>query len=155
MNPKGWRLEVMALGDRNDPVPCFNFAVLVNGVVVAGFSDVSGLQAEVEILEYREGGVNEYIHKRAGPIRYSSNLTLKRGVTDATAFWSWYCDVMQGKVERKSVSVVLLDSAGDEKRRWNFQRAYPVKWVGPELRATTSEVAAESLELAHDGLALS
>jgi|SRR5271170_6584098 len=144
----------MALGDRNDPLIGFNFTVEIRGLAVGGFSEVSGLQAETEIQEYREGGVNEYIHKRAGPVRFSSNLTLKRGVADATALWSWYCDVMQGKIERKSVSVVLLNSAGDEKRRWNFRRAYPVKWVGPELRAATAEVAAESLELAHDGLAL-
>jgi phage tail-like protein len=74
-------------------------------------------------------------------------------MTDATALWSWYCDVMQGKVERKNVSVMLMNSAGEEQQRWNFQRAYPVKWAGPNLRASASEVAVETLELAHDGLA--
>jgi len=143
----------MATGDRKDPFLSFNFAVEVKGLVVGGFNEVSGLQAETEVQEYREGGVNEYIHKRAGPTKYSSNLTLKKGITDTTALWSWYCDVIQGKVERKNVSVVLMDSEGQEKRRWNFQRAYPVKWVGPGLRATASEVAVETLELAHDGLA--
>jgi phage tail-like protein len=96
--------------------------------------------------------VNEYIHKRAGPTRYPSNLTLKKGITDATALWSWYCNVMQGTIERKNLSIVLMDSAGNEQRRWNFLRAYPVKWTGPDLRAATAEVAAETVELAHDGL---
>jgi phage tail-like protein len=136
-------------------LPCFNFAVEIGSAMVGGFSEVSGLQAEMEIQEYREGGVNGYIHKRAGPIRYSANLTLKRGVADASALWSWYCDVMQGRIVRKRVAVILMDAAGEERRRWNFERAYPVKWVGPELRAATAEVAAESLELAHDGLAAS
>ena len=143
----------MATGDRKDPFLGFNFAVEVRGLVVGGFSEVTGLQAESEVQEYREGGVNEYIHKRAGPIKYPSNLTLKRGITDAAALWPWYRDVMNGKIERKNVSIILMDSAGEEKRRWNFQRAYPVKWVGPDLRGATAEVAAETVELAHDGLA--
>src|SRR6266481_4233346 len=143
----------MVVGDRKDPFLSFNFVVEIDGLVAGGFSEVSGLQAEAEIQEYREGGVNEYIHKRAGPIRYPSNLTLKRGISDPTALWSWYSDVMQGTIERKNVSIVLMDSAGDEKRRWNFQQAYPVKWTGPELRAAVAEIAFESVELAHDGLA--
>jgi phage tail-like protein len=143
----------MATGDRKDPYLGFNFAVEVDSIVVAGFSEVSGLQSEAEVQEYREGGVNEYIHKRAGPIKYSSNLVLKRGISDAAGLWSWFSDVMQGKVQRKTVSIVLMDSACAEKFRWDFQHAYPVKWSGPDLRATAAEVAVESVELAHEGLA--
>src|SRR5262249_24215257 len=141
----------MALGQRTDPFLGFNFAVEIQGLVVGGFNEVSGLQAEIEVQDYPEGGVNEYIHKRAGAARYPSNLTLKRGITDATALWSWYCDVMRGKVERKNVSVILMNNAGQERKRWNFQKAYPVKWVGPGLRAAASEVAVETVELAHAG----
>jgi phage tail-like protein len=139
--------------NRKDPFLGFNFAVEIEGVVTAGFSEVAGLQAEVTVHEYQEGGVNEYIHKRSGPVKYPSNLVLKRGIADATDLWSWYCDVLQGNVERKNLSVVLMNSAGEEKRRWNFQNAYPVKWVGPDMRATASEVAVETMELAHEGLA--
>jgi phage tail-like protein len=140
------------MAGRKDPFLGFNFAVEIRGLVVGGFSEVSGLQAETEVQEYREGGVNEFIHKRAGPIRYPSNVTLKKGITDSTAMWSWYHDVMRGKIERKNISIVLMDSAGQEQRRWNFRRAYPVKWTGPDLRANNSEVAVETVELAHDGL---
>jgi len=143
----------MATGDRKDPYLGYNFAVEISGLVAGGFSEVSGLQAEIEVQEYREGGVNEYIHKRAGPTKYSSNLVLKKGVADSTQLWSWYCDVMQGKVKRRPVDVLLRDSAGEEKRRWKFQNAYPVKWAGPDLKATASEVAVEVVELAHEGLA--
>jgi len=121
-------------------------------VIVCGFSEVSGLQAEIEVQEYREGGLNEYIHKRAGPARYPSNLVLKRGIAGSTELWSWYCDVLQGTIERKSLDVVLMDSSGTEQRRWTLQNAYPVKWAGPDLKAQSSEVAIESLELAHEGL---
>lgn len=121
-------------------------------MVVGGFSEVSGLTAEIEMHEYREGGLNEYMHKRAGPTKYPGNLILKRGISETAGLWSWYADVMQGKIKRKTVSVVLLDSACQERRRWNFQHAYPVKWEGPGLRAATAEIAVETVELAHNGL---
>lgn len=142
----------MATGDRKDPYLAYNFAIEIEGVLVAGFSDVSGLQVEAEVQEYREGGVNEFIHKRAGPIRYPSNLVLKRGISDVAGLWAWYCDVMQGKIQRKNLSIILRNSAQEEKKRWDFLKAYPVKWTGPELKATASEVAVESVELAHQGL---
>jgi phage tail-like protein len=142
----------MAIGGRHDPVLSFNFSVEISGLIVAAFSDVTGLQAEVEVNEYREGGVNGYIHKRAGPVRYPANLVLKKGITDSTELWSWYCQVLQGTIQRKSLDVVLMDSAGTEQRRWTFQNAYPVKWAGPDFKAASSEVAIESMELAHEGL---
>jgi phage tail-like protein len=141
-----------APGSRRDPFRGYNFAVEIEGLVAGGFSDVTGLQVELEVQDYREGGVNGFIHKRAGPAKYTANLVLKRGMTDAKALWNWYWDVVQGKVERKNVSVLLLDEAGEEKMRWNFAQAYPVKWTGPDLRATGNEVAVESIELAHKGL---
>ena len=142
----------MAIGDRKDPVLAYNFSVEISGVFVAGFSEVSGLQAEIEIQEYREGGVNDYVHKRAGPTKYPSNLVLKKGITDNTTLFSWYRNVMSGTIVRKPVDVVLMNSAGDEQCRWKLQNAYPVKWNGPELKATGSEVAIETLEMAHEGL---
>jgi phage tail-like protein len=142
----------MATGDRKDPLLGFNFGVEIDGVLVAGFSEVSGLQSEAEVQEYREGGVNEYMHKRVGPVKYTGNLVLKRGISDKAGLWSWYADVAQGKIKRKTVSVVLMDSSCEEKQRWNFQRAYPVKWTGPGLRAAAAEVAVETVELAHEGL---
>lgn len=142
----------MATGDRHDPVLSFNFKVEITGLIIAGFSEVSGLQAEIEVHEYREGGLNEYIHKRAGPAKYATNLVLKKGIADSRELWSWYSDVLQGTIERKSLDIVLMDSAGTEKRRWTFQNAYPVKWSGPDFKAQASEVAIESLELAHEGL---
>jgi phage tail-like protein len=139
-------------GGRNDPFLGFNFNVEIDSLVVGGFSEVSGMEADTEVTEFREGGVNDYMHKRAGPIKYPSNLVLKRGISDAAGLWSWYADVMQGNIQRKTVSIVLLDASCEEQRRWSFQRAYPVKWTGPSLRATASEVAVESVELAHEGL---
>jgi|SRR5579862_6139369 len=144
----------MPPGNRKDPVLGFHFSVAVeiNGVVVAGFSEVSGLQSELEVQEYREGGVNEYTHKFAGPAKYPSNLILKKGIADGQGLWSWYSEAVQGTIKRQAVTILLMNSQGDETRRWQLQQAYPVKWSGPDLKATSSEVAIETLELAHDGL---
>lgn len=142
----------MPIGNRMDPYLTFNFLVEIDSLVKAGFSEVSGLRIETEVKEYREGGLNEYIHKLLGPTRYPTNLVLKHGLTDDEILWNWYQEVTQGIIERKNVSIILLDSAREEKRRWSFEKAYPVRWIGPDLRAGTDGVAVETLELVHCGL---
>ncbi len=144
----------MALADRRDPFFAYNFLAEVNGLVVGGFSEVSGLQAEVEVQDYREGGLNDYVHKLIGPTRYPSNLILKHGLTDRNELWEWYQQVLQGIIDRRNLSIILLDNAGDERRRWNFLKAYPMRWQGPQLRAAGNEIAVQSLELVHRGLDL-
>ena len=141
----------MPVGQRNDPFPGYNFAVEIDGLVSASFSEVSGLSVEIEVNEYREGGQNEYMHKRAGPVK-CPNLVLKRGMNVNTELWNWYWNVVNGTIERKNFSVVMMDTSGQEWRRWNFQQGYPVKWTGPDLRANANEIAIESVELAHNGL---
>lgn len=143
----------MSESKRNDdPYLGFKFRVELGGLTVGGFTEVSGLQAEVEVFDYREGGVNEYIHKLAGPVRYTSNLTLKHGLMDATTLWDWQQDIMQGDIRRENISIMLQDSAGKDRWRWNFKDAYPMRWRGPDLKAGTAEVAVETLELVHRGL---
>jgi phage tail-like protein len=141
----------MAFGQRSDPYLAFRFSIEVEGLVAGGFTEVIGLQVEIEIQEYREGGVNEFIHKRAGPAKHSANLVLKHGMTDSRSLWDWYWQVVEGSVERKNVSVLMLDETGQEQARWNFEQAYPVKWVGPTLTATGNQVSIETLELVHKG----
>src|SRR5262245_23677965 len=144
----------MAVGDRVDPYLSFHFLVEIEGLVIGGFNEVTGLTVEVEIEEYREGGLNAYVHKLAGPVRYPYNLVLKHGLTDSDTLWNWHQDVARGNIQRKTGSIILLDSAGEEQWRWNFVDAYPVRWVGPELRAGSAEVAIETLELVHRGLSV-
>jgi phage tail-like protein len=143
----------MSVGARRDPYMGFNFRVEIEGLVVGGFSEVSGLQVEVQVEDYQEGGLNEYVHKLPGPTRYPQNLVLKHGLTEVDALWSWHQDVRRGTVARKNGSIVLLDSGGQERWRWNFVGAYPIRWSGPDLRAGQAEVAVETLELVHRGLA--
>ena len=134
-----------------DPYMVFRFVVEINGTRVAGFSEVTGLEVRTEVDEYREGGVNDYVHKIAKETRYP-NLTLKRGITDATELWDWHQQIVGGDIRRQTIAVVLLDSLKKEKWRWVFRDAYPVKWNGTDLNSTGNTVAVESIEFAHHGL---
>ena len=141
----------MALSERKDPYKSYRFLVEVHELVVGGFSDASGLQAETQVEEYREGGVNDYIHQLPKETKYS-RLTLKRGITDSGVMWEWYRKVINGIVDRKNIYVILLDDERKEKWRWHFANAFPVKWVGPDFKADGSSVAFETIELVHDGM---
>jgi phage tail-like protein len=141
----------MANGERTDPLVSFRFQVEIDNLIQAGFAECSGLQVETELQEVREGGENAFLYKLPKGSKHV-NLTLKRGITDSEVLWNWHKDVVNGTVQRKIVYVLLLDSAGQETWRWSLQDAFPVKWMGPELKADSSTVAIESLELAHHGL---
>jgi phage tail-like protein len=140
------------LGVRNDPYMSFNFLVEIEGLLVGGFSEVTGLQIETVIETYREGGLNEYEHKLAGPTRYPSNLILKHGLTDIESLWSWHQDVIRGQIERKNGTIYLLDRQRLPAMWWDFTGGYPVKWSGPDFRAESNTVAVETVELVHQGI---
>lgn len=140
------------LGIRADPYTAFNFLVEIESLLVGGFSEVTGLQIETEVEDYREGGLNEYIHKLAGPTRYPANLVLKHGLIAIDTLWAWHQDVTQGDIQRKNGTIYLLNNQRLPVMWWNFMEAYPVKWTGPDLRADSNTVALETLELVHRGI---
>lgn len=136
--------------ERTDPFLDYRFQVEIDGLLVGGFAEVSGIRRELETEEYEEGGVNEFTH--ALPTRMSHpNLTLRRGVTDATELWEWTQATVHGLVSRRTVRVILQDAQGAEAWGWAFRDAYPVVWEGPELDGSGGTVAMETLELAHEG----
>jgi len=141
----------MALGNRKDPYRVYNFIVEIDGITRAGFRECSGLDTSQDPIDYREGTDPLTTRKIPGMVKYS-NISLKWGMTDDTEFWEWRQKAMDGKVERKNGSIVLLDDTGAEKWRWNFRDGWPTKWTGPSLNATGNEVAIESLEIVHEGI---
>jgi phage tail-like protein len=143
----------MPTGDRRDPYSAFNFLVEVEGVTVAGFTECSGLVNETEIIDYRNG--NEDITRRRLPglVKYN-NIVLKRGFTNSTELWDWRKKVVDGKTQRQSGSVVLLDEARKPALRWNFREGWPAKLEGPTLNAKNNEVAIETMEIVHEGLVM-
>lgn len=133
------------------PYQTFNFAVELEGLIVGGFTEVSGLESEVETEEYREGGVNGFVHKL--PVRTShSNLVLSHGLTSLSTLWNWYYDTTQGVIQRRNGTIMLLDPQQIPVMWWNFRNALPVRWTGPAFNAASDEVGVEALELAHEGL---
>jgi phage tail-like protein len=141
----------MAVGDRNDPYGGYNFLVEIDGITRAGFRECSGLDTSQDAGEYREGTDPLTVRKLPGLIKYS-NISLKRGITDDAELWEWRKTVMDGKVERKNMSIILMNDAREEKLRWNVKNCWPTKWEGPGFNATSSDVAVETLEIAHEGL---
>jgi phage tail-like protein len=142
------------IGERGDPYLTSHFYVEIQGIEQASFAECSGLSIETEVFEYQEGGLNEYVHRLPGRSKVS-NVTLKRGITESTELWDWYRDVVQGKIERKNLSIVQYDLEGNEVMRWAFIDAYPVKWSGPSFKADANAITIETLELAHRGMDLS
>ena len=153
---------------RIDPLGTFNFYItlidnssvagtLISaaiGYFMAGFSECSGLDATVEIMDYREGGLNTYVHRFATRAIYS-NLVLKRGlITLGDDLWNWHYSWVQGIGQRKDGLIFLLDDSRAPAKVWRFKSGIPTKWVGPALNAAQSTVAVESLEIAHEGLDL-
>jgi phage tail-like protein len=138
---------------RVDPFSVLNFRLEIEGMKATAFSECTGLSSNVEIIEYRSGGEIGPSRKLPG-IRKFANLTLKRGITKDRELWDWYKTVLDGAVKRRNGSIVLMDEAGNEVLRWNFRQGWPCKIEGPTLKASSSEVAIESIEIAHEGLEL-
>jgi len=144
---------------REDPYGLFNFEVIVKGVsddgtaVRGSFSEVSGLEADVKPIDYRNGSEDIRVRKLPGLKSYPI-LKLVRGITGDLAFWEWVVEGMNGLVHRTDVSVQLLDENRNEVMRWNLVRAWPCKWTGPGLNAKNSEIAMETLEICHEGLSI-
>lgn len=136
--------------ETKDPFLTFCFKIELKGIIEAGFAECSGLQVETELEEYREGGVNDFIYKLPKLSKYQT-ITLKRGVTESDELWKWHQEVVNGKINRQNCSILLLDNEGKTKWRWDFIDVFPIKWVGPDLKADQGTIAIETLELAHHG----
>jgi phage tail-like protein len=141
----------MATGDRNDPYRAYHFKVEIDGITRAGFRECSGLDSTQEPIEYRDGTEPITPRKLPGLVKYS-NIVLKWGITDDAELWDWRKKAMDGAVERKNGSIVVLDEEGAEKVRWNFTNGWPSKWTAPTFNATGNEVGIETLEIAHEGV---
>jgi phage tail-like protein len=140
-----------ATGIRLDPYMGFNFLIQIDGLIAGGFSEVSGLDIETEVEAIKEGGLNDRVHQLPKGTKYQA-LVLKKGISDIDLLWNWYEDIVNGKIKRKSGSVVLLDNLGLPSVWWNFYEAFPSKWTGPSLNAGSNTVAVESLTITHEKL---
>lgn len=138
---------------RTDPYMLFRFRVEIEGLQVGGFSEATGISFTIANgAKFTEGGSN-VTHTFPTEVTYS-NIVLKRGLA-STELWQWFLDTANGTLVKRTVTIALFDGNQNDVWTWTFNKAYPVKWTGPALKADSfgaSALAVETIELAHSGL---
>jgi phage tail-like protein len=136
------------------PIPKFHFQADWGGVRI-GFTEVSGLDAETEVIEYRDGASPEYSKRKIPGMQKYPNVTMKRGVfASDNDYFKWWNTVALNTVERRSVTISLLNEKHEPVMVWKVKNAWPAKIASTDLKADGNEIAIESIELAHDGLVI-
>jgi phage tail-like protein len=136
---------------RNDPYVAFNYLIEIDNMRVGGFNEVSGLDAEIEPVEYRNGDEDFVAHKLPGMRKYP-NIVLKRGIIGDLEGFNWFLAGAKGSVDRREGAIILRDERRQEVMRWKFVRGWACKYTGPSLKSDSSAVAIESVEICHEGL---
>ena len=142
----------MSTSLKKNPYLAFSFSVEIEGLVVGGFTEVTGIGATINTTEeIWEGGVNDFTHQFAKYTSYPK-LVLKQGLSTTGALWTWFQQTVQGRIQQKNMTLYLLGETGDHLRSWHFFKAWPVEWQGPPFDASRSPVAIESFTLIHQGM---
>lgn len=134
------------------PLPKFHFIVEWGGTRI-GFTEASGLDRQIDVIEYREGASKEYHKTKMPGLQKFSNVTLKRGTFKGdNQFWDWLNTVQLNTIERRDLTLKLLNENHEPVVTWQIKQAWPVKIQSTDLKADGNEVAIETLELAHEGM---
>lgn len=133
---------------RNNPYSGFNFLVEIDGLVDAGFSEISGLGHEIAVIEYREGSDRRGAVRKLPGLHKVGDVTLKRGLAGSLSLFQWLKAVRDGQPERRQVAVILMDEIGQPVMRWQLQNAWPRKLTHGPLSAAGDIVAVEEMVLA-------
>ncbi|MBD5532870.1 MAG: phage tail protein [Lachnospiraceae bacterium] len=133
------------------PYGKFRYKVEIDGLEAGGFSEASGFDASIDVIEYREGDMVQTPIKLPGLKKYG-NITLKQGVADSMVMYEWMIAGVEGEVERKTITITILDETETATASWQVINAWPTKYTAPDFNATSSEVAIETLEIAHEGM---
>ncbi len=137
------------------PLAKFHFQVNWGGTQI-GFQEVSGLDLETELIEYRQGASKNFSKIKMPGMQKFSNITLKRGTTAGdNEFFEWMKTIKLNTVERRDITISLLNEDSEPVVTWNVKNAFPAKIQSTDLKAEGNEVAIETLEIAHEGLTIS
>ncbi|MEZ4686152.1 MAG: phage tail protein [Bacteroidia bacterium] len=136
------------------PLPKFHFQVEWGGTKI-GFTEVTGLEVETQVIEYRDGASPEYHKTKMPGMQQYGNITLKRGIfaTD-NEFFDWWNTVKLNTIERRDITISLLNESHEPVVVWKVKNAWPSKVTSTDLSADGNEVAIETLELVHEGLTM-
>ncbi len=137
------------------PLPKFHFEIEWGGTKI-GFTEVTGLDKQVEVIEYREGQSRSFSKEKQPGLQKYSNITMKRGTFEGkTDFYDWLKEVdMLGKTKRRDITIKLLNEQHAPVFTWKALNAFPIKVQASDLKADGNEVAIETIEIAHEGLSL-
>lgn len=134
------------------PLPKFYFEVKWDDTVMR-FQEVSGLDVESQPIEYRHGDSPQFSIIKMPGIKKYSDVTMKKGVFKSdNQFWEWFNQIKMNTIQRKSVTISLLDEGGQPTMVWTLANAWPNKITGTDLKATGNEVAVETILFSHEGL---
>lgn len=136
------------------PLPKFHFRVEWGGNNVS-FAEVSGLDVETEVIEYRSGAMPEYNKLKMPGMQKYSNITLKRGVFPSdNEYFKWWNTASLNKIERRDLTISLLNDKHEPVMVWKVKNAWPTKIQSTELKSEANETAIESIEMTHEGLSI-
>ena len=136
------------------PLVKFHFSVDWGGTNI-GFTEVSGLDVETELIEYRQGASPEYSKIKMPGMQKFSNITLKRGTfKNDNEFYQWWNTVQLNTIERRDITIKLLNEDHDPVITWTVKSAFPIKVQSTDLKGDGNETAIESMEVAHEGLTI-
>ena len=137
---------------RNYPLTIYHFQVEWGGTRL-GFTEVSGLSIEHDVIEYREGASPTMSSTKMPGMAKYQNIVLKRGIMQGdNEFFNWINTIKNNQVERRDITISLLNEEHNPVMVWKVRSAWPVKLDYSDLKSDASEVAIEILELAHEGL---
>lgn len=135
------------------PVPKFHFKVTFGDLGDISFQEVSGLDAEYDVIEYRAGNSIDFSTVKMPGLRKGSDVTLKKGMfRNDTSLYNYFNSVKMNTIARQTVTIQLLDEEHNPMFTWTLKNAFPVKVSGTDGNAENSEVAIEEIVLAHEGL---
>ncbi len=126
------------------------FQVRIDGKSMGNWQKCDGLALEYDLLEYKEGGENAYVHRLPGRVNYP-NVKLTRPIdSDSTTVNAWLMS-LQVRMVPSTAEISVLDPSGASVAKWVLAGVYPVKWTGPSLDVNSNQWATETLELSHTG----
>src|SRR3954462_579685 len=133
----------MATAERRDPYRSFNFHVEIDGVPLGAFSEASGLTADGDAVDYREGTDQQPNVRKLPGLRKFPAVVLKRGYTKDGSLWAWHTNIVNGQPDRRNVTIVLMNEARQPVLRWHAENAWLNKIEGPTFKASGNEIAIE------------
>lgn len=136
------------------PMPKFRFEVdLGSELKSVAFQEVSGMDKEVQVIEYRHSNSTLFSPIKMPGIAKYGNVTMKRGVfVNDNNFWKWMDEIKMNTIKRRTVLIKLLDESGKVTMQWQLNNAWPTKITGTDLKSDANEVAVDTLEIAHEQL---